>query len=143
MEAMADTTDRRIHSDDQRAFSADVLVQLAALGGAITADVTEAGLGEVSGNAPIMTLLLLQSNQPMRPRELADRVGMTTGGMTKVIDRLVDQDLVERETGTLSDGRGVLVKLTPTGTEKIALACDIAYPALRKAVDDLITLVDE
>ena len=52
--------------------------------------------------------------ETMSPTRLAELVGRTTGGMTKVIDRLEREGLVRRRPDP-TDGRGVRVTLTPKG----------------------------
>jgi DNA-binding MarR family transcriptional regulator len=50
--------------------------------------------------------------------ELADHTMITTGGLTKRVDRLVEKGLVERRPGP-TDARQRLIALTPTGLELI------------------------
>jgi DNA-binding MarR family transcriptional regulator len=50
----------------------------------------------------------------VRPVELSRSLMVTTGAITKRLDRLEAQGLVARES-TDDDGRGKLVRLTPTG----------------------------
>ena len=56
--------------------------------------------------------------------ELADHTLVTTGGLTKRVDRLVARELVERRVEA-SDARRRLVRLTPKGKALI----DEAFPA--------------
>jgi DNA-binding MarR family transcriptional regulator len=51
-----------------------------------------------------------------RPVELSRSLLVTTGAITKRLDRLEAQGLVDRE-AVDDDGRGKLVRLTPTGLE--------------------------
>lgn len=60
-------------------------------------------------------LRVLESGQ-LSPRRLADEVVRTTGGMTKLLDRLARRGLLARMPDPV-DGRGVLVGLTPDGKE--------------------------
>lgn len=55
------------------------------------------------------------------PSRLAEAVLISSGGMTKVIDRLVRAGLVERAVDP-NDRRGVLVSLTPAGRDMSAAA---------------------
>jgi DNA-binding MarR family transcriptional regulator len=94
-------------------------------------------------------LRLLQDppgGRPLSPSRLADLVVLTTGGMTKVIDRLERLALVRRLPDP-NDGRGVLVALTPKGRR----TCDkasAAYVAGRERVlarldqDEIATIDD-
>lgn len=128
-------------TDVQRMFAARALLLLASFGGAITAELVRSGLDEtVANNSAVMTLLFLDESGPARPVDLAGRAGMTTGGMTKVIDRLEAHDLVSRSAEGLSDGRGVLIGLTATGVEMVRRLCDATYPTLWKGLVDLTDL---
>ena len=53
----------------------------------------------------------------LRMTELADRAYSSRSGMTRRVDRLVEQDLVTR-TETDADGRGVVVALTENGVAR-------------------------
>jgi DNA-binding MarR family transcriptional regulator len=50
----------------------------------------------------------------LAPSHLAQRMGMTRGGITKLVDRLVAKALVER-TDNPDDGRAHTLSLTPAG----------------------------
>jgi DNA-binding MarR family transcriptional regulator len=68
-------------------------------------------------------LITLQSAPGKRRRmaELADRVLLSRSGMTRLVDRLEREGLLERDTCT-SDGRGCFAVLTPAGEEILARA---------------------
>lgn len=141
---MDDTPPRPAVAAAERAFVAKAILRLAALGDGISADLADSGLdATVINNSSVTTLLLLAESGPTRPVDLAGRAGMTTGGMTKVIDRLVDHGLVTRSTEGVSDGRGVLVDLTATGAGSVERLCAVTYPTVRQGLDDLISLRSE
>lgn len=73
----------------------------------------EIGLG--NGDFDVLTGLR-RSGAPfaLRPVELSRQLLVTTGAVTKRIDRLADQGYVEREASD-RDGRGKLVRLTDDG----------------------------
>lgn len=124
-------------SSSDRAFARRVLILLADVGTRITADLTDDGIDPyVVRNSPMATLMELVDG-PLRPVELAERVGMTSGGMTKVIDRLEERGLLERDHEVEEDGRGVLVSLTTEGRRTAERVLDSLVPTLRKAVEDL------
>lgn len=68
-------------------------------------------------------LMTLQAAPGRRCRmaELADRVLLSRSGMTRLVDRLEREGLLERDTCT-SDGRGCFAVLTPAGEELLARA---------------------
>ena len=57
----------------------------------------------------------------LRMGELADRLLLSRSGITRLIDRLERQGLVDRERCE-EDARGLFAKLTPAGREKVAAA---------------------
>ena len=57
----------------------------------------------------------------IRMRQLADRVILSKSGVTRLIDRLVADGLVERST-CLVDGRGAEAVLTPSGLDRLRRA---------------------
>jgi DNA-binding MarR family transcriptional regulator len=69
----------------------------------------------LSSNAEVLILITLQLDGPTRPRTLAAAAGLSTGGMTNLLDRLVRAGLVRRGGPVDGDRRGVLVELTPDG----------------------------
>ncbi len=91
-------------------------------------------------NTPLATLLLLRFEGPMRPTALSQRVGMTTGGMTKVIDQLGERGLISRGGELAEDGRAVIVSITESGRELADRVCASSYPVLREGADRLAAL---
>lgn len=57
----------------------------------------------------------------IRMRQLADRVVLSKSGVTRLIDRLVDDGLVERS-ACVSDARGAEAVLTDAGLERLRAA---------------------
>jgi DNA-binding MarR family transcriptional regulator len=60
-------------------------------------------------------------NQRMRMSDLADRVLLSRSGLTRLVDRLVAQGLIERASCS-SDARGSHAVLTPAGAERLCAA---------------------
>lgn len=60
---------------------------------------------------------LVQAGGALRMTELAERAFSSRSGMTRRVDRLVEQGLVSR-TDTNVDGRGVVVSLTDAGVAR-------------------------
>ena len=93
------------------------------------------GLGE--GEFDVLAALR-RSGAPFEraPGELAEHTMVTTGAMTKRLDRLVDAGLVERRTST-EDGRRRIVALTEKGREVIDAAFAEHMRNERRLVDQL------
>ncbi|GGI71604.1 MarR family winged helix-turn-helix transcriptional regulator [Shewanella gelidii] len=64
--------------------------------------------------AQVHTIEVLGSFGPMRMKELAERLGITTGTLTVQIEKLVKSELVERHPHD-DDRRSILVGLTVAG----------------------------
>jgi DNA-binding MarR family transcriptional regulator len=64
----------------------------------------------------ILLMLARADNGELRPSELADALPITPSGVTRLIDRLERDGVVERRACT-TDGRGTVVALTADGTE--------------------------
>lgn len=62
--------------------------------------------------AQVHTIEVLGSHGPMRMKELADRLSITTGTLTVQVDKLVKAGLIVRLPQE-SDRRSILVDLTP------------------------------
>lgn len=72
------------------------------------------------------------------PTELAERTMITSGGLTKRVDRLEDAGLVQRRPSEL-DGRGRVVALTEAGRALI----DEAFTAHMANEHRLVAMLDE
>jgi len=122
-------------------FAGRLMLLLTSLGNAVEARLAEEGVDPyVVRNTPLATLLLLRFEGPMRPSILSERVGMTTGGMTKVIDQLVERGLLSRQADLLDDGRAVMVSLTRDGHGLVDRVCSSTYPVLRRGADEVSQL---
>lgn len=64
--------------------------------------------------AQVHTVEVLGAHGAMRMKELADRLGITTGTLTVQVDKLVKFDLIARYPHS-EDRRSILVGLTPQG----------------------------
>jgi DNA-binding MarR family transcriptional regulator len=72
----------------------------------------------------------------LTPTKLAEALLLTGGGMTVRLHRLQKAGLINRHPNP-SDGRGVLVRLTPTGTELVEHALPIVLAAQDKSIASL------
>lgn len=72
-----------------------------------------------------VALRLLLDTTDMAPSELARRMGMTRGGVTKLIDRLIAKDLVARRAGA-GDRRYQTLELTREGRALVPVLAQLA-----------------
>lgn len=94
-----------------------LLMLLASFGEIVSEALDEAAPDrEFVSNVSILTLFRLHLDGPARPAELAALTRMTTGGASKMIDRLELAGMVERAHHSVADDqRAVLVSLTDAG----------------------------
>jgi len=104
--------------DDQVSDSLVLLLKMAELGELVTASVKHALGGiAVTDNVSLLVLAQLKMYGPLRPSDIAESTGLTSGGVTKVLTRLEDLGLVLRRHGAFpQDGRAVEVSLTESGS---------------------------
>jgi DNA-binding MarR family transcriptional regulator len=101
-----------------------LVLELASLGtGVSTAIASATGHPDLVANAPMQVMCLLDLDGPARPSAIADVVGLTSGGTTKLLDRLESAGMIERSYGVIdADHRGVLVTLTAAGRQMVRTA---------------------
>ena len=113
--------------------------------GVATAIETAAG-PELNGNGPIAVLFALDLEGAKRPTELQEITGLTSGGVSRLLDRMEALGLVTREFGAIAeDRRGSVVRLTPKGrrtSRKIGKAVGDALAELRVQIKELGKLVE-
>jgi DNA-binding MarR family transcriptional regulator len=74
---------------------------------------------------------LAQAGGELRMSELAARAYSSRSGMTRRIDRLIDEGLVTRA-NSQADGRGVVVALTDAGVARLAEAVPVHLRQVRE-----------
>ena len=90
------------------------------------------------------SVLMNLSEQPgrsLRMSELANVVSISVSGLTRVVDRLSRQGLVERVKADC-DGRGQLAVLTPAGFARLEQAYPIHLAGVREHVMDHLADLD-
>lgn len=100
---------------------AELLLKLAEFGQVVSAALTEVAQHEaLVSNTHIVVMCRLELHGNQRPSDIMETTGLTSGGVTKLIDRLEDAGWVERlDEGVPDDGRGVIVALTDSGREQL------------------------
>src|SRR5262249_62069980 len=107
--------------------------------------VLDAELLESQGlNLTEYNVLMNLSEHPdrsMRMSELANAVSISISGLTRVVERLSHQGLVERVKAE-TDGRGQLAVLTPAGLARLEKAYPTHLAGVRKHVMDHLANLD-
>ena len=104
----------------------ELLLRIGEFGSYVTNTLSEvAGEAFLVNNVSIMLLSRLDLEGPMRPNQIAEFEAMTTGGVSKLIDRMEAEGLVQRKRGVLAaDQRAVLVVITKSGQDLIHRIAD-------------------
>jgi DNA-binding MarR family transcriptional regulator len=89
-----------------------------------------------------LTLLAFVEETHPRPSKIASRVGLSSGGTTKVLDRLESAGQIERTFGTSDDRRGVDLHLTAEGRHQLRAMGDKAEPHLAALLASFHAVLD-
>lgn len=102
---------------------------------------------ELTGNAAVLVVSALALRGPLRPSELQQVARLTSGGMTKQLDRLEALGLVQRSYGEVSgDRRASVVTLTPKGRDAAARMAEAMLDevdGIRDLIVELSGILDE
>jgi DNA-binding MarR family transcriptional regulator len=125
-----------------------LLLSLARFGDEVSRSMAEStDTPEFLSNAPLLVLCLLDLEGPGRPGVIGDVVGLTSGGTTKLLDRMEGAGLIHRSYGAIdSDHRGVKVELTARGRGLLhsATSAMVAHlPEAKSLVKDIVGLMQE
>jgi DNA-binding MarR family transcriptional regulator len=138
--------DHPVATDSQLRDLESVMLIIGRIGRELTEAIGSVGGVDLTGNAPIITLFALDLDGPKRPTDLQHVTGLTSGGVSKLLDRLEAAGLVTREWGAIAeDRRAAVVRLTSQGrrtAREIAGAIDERRESVRTLVAELSRLVD-
>jgi len=84
----------------------------------------------------LRALVVLDDDAAVTVKGLADRLGIQPSTTTRLVDRLVAKDLIERTPG-VEDRREVLLSLSPTGRDVVDTAMDFRRRAVREILASL------
>ena len=77
---------------------------------------------------PRLALATLASSGDARPVQLAELLGVSSGGLTYIVDQLESDGLVQRSYGGVEhDRRAVVISLTQPGDAAAELMADVLY----------------
>lgn len=127
--------------DDNEIVSVQrLLVVLGRMGELLTSSIASTLPEGLTGNGPVATLLKLHIDGPSRPGVIIDVTGLSSSGVTRLLDRLEDAGLVLRRYGSVdADRRGTVVELTPTGRQ----ACGEMASSVLQVLPDVRVLLKE
>jgi len=125
-----------------------MLLRIGQIGTVISASLAEGVKSEeLTKNYNVAVMAELWVSGPRRPAEIQLLTGLTSGGVTKLLDRMEELGVVERTFGMVpGDRRAILVSLTPLGeTVASSLADGLLghLGPLRAALATAFTLIDE
>ena len=83
-------------------------------------------------------LRISRSGGHMSMGDLAGQIALSSGGVTRLVDRMIDQDLVERRSCP-TDRRILWVAITEPGTAMLEAALEIHLRDLDAEIDSRIT----
>ncbi len=98
-------------------------------------ELAEAGLPDLGFFGVL--LALNESETPSRPRDLLCKVNVTKSGLTRLVDRIEKEGLVER-TYCPSDRRGTFLVITDEGRNTLAKMLPVRERVFRESFIDLI-----
>jgi DNA-binding MarR family transcriptional regulator len=100
---------------------------------------------ELTAPASVAVLCTLDLDGPRRPGTLQEITGLSSGGVSKLLDRMEAAGVVKRSSGAVpGDNRGVLVSITRRGrtlTGRFAGAIARELPAPRQIAKEFATVV--
>lgn len=119
------------------------VVRLAEIGGEWSTLILEIAEGDpVADNVAVHVVCRLQASESLRPFELRESIAVTSGGMTKLVDRLEGAGLVARlATKPREDGRGVQIALTKKGSSLVQELLVAIAPRVHELNADLAQIV--
>lgn len=121
--------------DRERREAQAVLLQMAELRLTLTS-AAAAAVRDADAAADLSATLLfaLDNDGAMRPTAIQEVTGLSSGGVTKLVERLERKGLLARKPGAIDgDRRGVLVELTRRGRNTVRSMSDAMADALAEA----------
>ena len=122
----------------EREKAEETLLILGRLGVAVHDSILASVGPDLTGNPEVFVICGLHLRGPLRPSDIVDSTGMTSGGVTKLLDRLEAGGYIRREFGVVkSDRRATRLVLTADG-ERLAEAYGDAVLSVMDTVTDAL-----
>ncbi len=142
---MAGEDQNEKHDGIERQGVDEILLIFGRLGRAVTDAIAARVDPALAGNAEVFVVALLHLHGPQQPSEIASAVGMSSGGVTKLVDRLEVAGYVSRELGAIkTDRRATRVVLTPKGADlagEYAAALLSVHDEVEASIEELHTAI--
>jgi DNA-binding MarR family transcriptional regulator len=124
-----------------------LLLLLAGYGQILTEAIAEVAPDpELVNNVSLVVLCTLDLEGPRRPGELQAVTGLSSGGVSKLLDRMEQAGVVKRTYGGVpGDNRGVLVSITRRGRSLAGRFCGAVaarLPEARALVKEITAALD-
>jgi DNA-binding MarR family transcriptional regulator len=124
-----------------------LLLMLSGYGRVVSTALAEAAPDpELVGDASLVVLCTLDLDGPRRPGVLQDLTGLSSGGVSKLLDRMEAAGVVKRSYGAVpGDNRGVLVTITRRGRAVVGRLCGAIaarLPEARTLVKEMSALLE-
>jgi DNA-binding MarR family transcriptional regulator len=113
--------------------------------GGVIVDLALAGdpTTQVRETVEVGVLLVLTHREPLRPREVSELAGLSSGGTSKLLDRMEGSGLIARAYGELhEDRRAVTVRITDDGRRAVEVAEELIRGTARDLVPVLRDVLD-
>jgi DNA-binding MarR family transcriptional regulator len=129
---------------DRSRENMDVFLRIATAGETIK----QASVGvfeelEFALNVPQMALYGLLVHGSLRPTEIAALTGLTSGGVSGLLDRLEAVGLITRDFGLVpGDRRAVTVRLTEKASKGMLVVVEMRTEPVERLLDDLTPLIE-
>jgi DNA-binding MarR family transcriptional regulator len=130
----------------ERRRAQQLLLIIGRLGAAVSEALHARVEPRFTANVEVTVITSLDLLGPQRPADIIRLTGMSSGGVTKVLDRLESSGLIIREYGKVKgDRRGTRLVLTAEGRQvagELAAGLEDRMDALRRAIAELREIVE-
>jgi DNA-binding MarR family transcriptional regulator len=134
-------------ADAERLRAQRLLAVLGRLGASVREALVARVDPSVVGNVDVLVLVTLDIEGALRPTEVAALTGMSSSGVTKLLDRLEGRGHIERQLGAVpGDRRATRVVLTTEGrrvARELAAGLDSRMDLVRESIAELRSIVGD
>ena len=100
-------------------------------------------LRSLPGNVPLLAIIALFIHDALRPSEIATMTGLTSGGVSDLLERMEAGGFITRSHGHVADDRrAVTVRLTAKGRAAMLVEIDLLNDAVDRFLDEIAATID-